>query len=97
MSEQIKKWCEAIQFHEDNLDLGTHKTLKMIVDHARKLEAQRDAAIKDHIRCCETNNHNARMYGECKQLLQKHGIHMVSKECWCYPIVGDICYQEPDK
>lgn len=68
-----------------------------LADLIAKAENQRDAAIKDHIRCCETNNHNARMYGECKQLLQKHGIHMVSKECWCNPTAEKDCFQPPEE
>lgn len=40
MSEQIKKWCDAIMFHEDDLDIGTCKTLKMITDEARRLTAE---------------------------------------------------------
>ena len=65
-------------------------------DLITKIEIQRDTAVKDSIRLCETNNHNARMYGECKNLLQKHGIHLVSKECWCNPTTDQDCFQPPE-
>lgn len=72
------------------------KENRELVDLIAKAEIQRDTAIKDHVRCCETNNHNARMYAECKQLLQKHGIHLVSKECWCNPTSEQDCFQPPE-
>lgn len=32
---------------------------------------------------------------EAIKLLQKHGIHLASKECWCNPTVEKDCFQPP--
>jgi len=50
--------------------------MRKLLNHIVSLEKSRDQAVRDHIRCCETNNHNARMYMECKQVLAENGISM---------------------
>ena len=85
--EEQRSWPEQKEFCcDDAMDMKA--TIK-------RLEDERDKAIRDHIRCCETNNHNAGMYMECKQLLQENQIHLVHKECWCNPTVDNDCYAEP--
>lgn len=48
MSEQIKKWCDAIAFHEDDLDFGSIKTLGMIKTEAARLSGENNALRKAH-------------------------------------------------
>lgn len=47
--------------------------------------------------CCDEAMGMKAELDACKQLLQKHGIHMVSKHCWCNPTVENDCCAEPER
>jgi len=48
MSEQIKRWCDAITCHEDDLDFGSIKTLGMIKNESIRLSSENYTLRKAH-------------------------------------------------
>lgn len=82
MSNLIKTYCRNIQNHEgDNLDIGTHKTLKAIQDEADRLEIvikqQQDRLDSYYNDCSRLIEKNVAM----KTAISEHGERVAWFEC----------------